>query len=379
MAARRSAAGHTYAYKRQPGAPEEGDRATEASNDDPAETSGYDEFGGEEDEESVMVGGAQNLIVSDGAMHMKQVYRKWPQSSSIVQVDLHQRRYNVEHHRVQVNFYNHAAIAGRTDAAYPSTAPVGNGPSAAGTIVPSNGQKQAPGAIQQQPHPQQIGLMKQAIFPRQDKEWNQNVRVVAIGMNSWYCDGDVPIGIRFEGHDGISGQTRTFPAPYAMGSEMSFTYTFPNRGQCPNVNQLIFEARPPNRLNKLFPHWTESDAEVGVKQMILKDNPQKQYLLELPERLPNGEVSPDAHIPCPLAYFRMLLLSQDPLDVPLMMHNSYVIDEAKYKRYVDQFVACVSDSRIMTSMSEFYVYAHPMARGAVRCSMVLDVYYSRVN
>lgn len=355
-----------YNKRQSGGAPDEEDRVTEVSTEDVADTG--DEFGGEDESEV-------NLIVSDGAMHMKQVYKKWPQSNCIVQVDEHQRRYNVEHHRVQINFYNQAAAGG--------VSPSIGSTQTATTTAPSTGSKHATSSgssiQQQQSHPQQTGLMRQAIFPRQDKEWNQHVRVVAIGMNSWYCDGDVPIGIRFEGNDVISGQTRTFPAPYAMGSEMSFTFTFPNRGQCPNVNQLIFESRPPNRLNKLFPQWTESDAEVGVKEITLKDNPHKQYLLELPDRLPNGEVAPGTHIPCPLAYFRMLLLSQDPHDVPLMVHNSYVIDEVKYKRYVEQFVACVSDSRLMTSMGEFYVYAHPMARGAVRCSMVLDVYYSRTN
>lgn len=350
----------------------------------------YDDAFGEPD------GPVGNLIVSDGAKHMRNVYRKWPASSSIVQVDEHQRRYNVEHHQVQVNFYNKAAIASiatsianmtlnqvTTASVQPSpqsTTATSQAASTVTTLVKPMGTAPVRGPPSSASGSgEQVGMMKQPLFPRQDKDWNQNIRVVSIGIDSWYCDGDVPVGIRFEGRDVVTGQPKLFPCPVSMGTELAFTLTLPNRGQCPNVRKLLFEAKPPNRLNKLFPKWTEADAEVGVKEISVKDSPGKQYLLERPPLLPNGELVPNAPIQCPLGYFRMLVLPQDPNDVPLMMHNSYVIDESKYKRCVEQFKACVSDTRILTSMNDLEVHAYPTAKGVVKCSLVLDVYYTRVS
>ena len=335
-----------------------------------------------------------DLIVSDGARHMRNVYGKWPVSSSIVQVDKLQRRYNVEHHQVQINFYNKAAAASIAHsmtnmALNPVAQSVHHLPLASTAAVP-DAAAIAPlkpsGAISARAlqtsgtgQNEQVGMMKQPLFPRQDKDWNQSIRIVSIGVDSWFCDGDVPVGIRFEGQDVVTGKSKLFPCPVSMGTELAFALTLPSRGQYPNARKLLFEAKPPNRLNRLFPKWTEADAEVGVKEITLKDRPGKQYLLERPPLLPNGELVPNAPIQCPLGYFRMLVLPQDPNDVPLMMMDSYVIDESKYKRCVEQFKACVSDTRILTSMNDVEVHAYPTAKGIVKCSLVLDVYYTRVN
>ena len=268
------------------------------------------------------------LIVSQGAEHLREVYHRMPPSSAIIRMD-DQRKFDVSHHRIQVNVQSSTSVSSVTTT--------------------------------------QVGGAKYALFP--GNKPTQFIKVIAIGLHSWYIKGDTPLGIAFEcPKTGIK-----FPTPVMMG-ERSYVFTLPFEGSNSTCNTIVFMSKPVNLVNKLFPMWTEEHATKGVKEMVDVQTKSKNYLLELPSL---GHSVGAADISCPLAYFR-LLLDNHGKKPDLNGRTSVMLSQSQYESLLLKFRNCVSDSRVKIKTDDIFLYVHPSQRGEFKASFVIDVYFSMV-
>jgi hypothetical protein len=191
-----------------------------------------------------------SIVLTKGAKILWKQYGVIPPETSITVVD-GLERFNIEHHRCQVNFVK----------------------SAAGDM---SGQKE---------------LNEINIFPIKDP---MKISIMGIGIKSWFSESHGALGVTF-----YEDKTTPIPGTILMGTESKFSYTVPAKGQDPKAYEMVFETKPPTEFGKRFPQWSAKDVETGVERGKLK------YLLPLP----SGEDEP---IECPLAVFHAMLNKKNP-------------------------------------------------------------------
>jgi hypothetical protein len=295
---------------------------TEQTNVIQDETQPIDEEDDYEDEED----DDDAILANPAVTHLRKYYSIYPPAESEEAV-LKRKKYNVEHHRVHLEFSRSSA----------------HGEGGKKMIEPT--------------------IPDLLVFPNAEK-LPPRIQVIAIGVVSWSCEGTTSVGISL----------KDFPKDIWMGSK-KFMFTMFPRGVESGVHRLVFQTKNQNSINKDFPHWSPDDWKLGWVKSEYKGR--FTYFLSTEQR--QGQVV------CPLGYFKkksMEAANLKPNIVSGMVggQKSFGInvDEDDYKEVVDDFIACVRDSRVTVDPREMKldVAMKDTIFGTYHSHLILDVYYS---
>lgn len=191
------------------------------------------------------------------------------------------------------------------------------------------------------------------------------IKVVAIGISSWSCQGTCSVGVNITS---VAKRRYMDSKPYA--------YVLHPGAYDPRCTDLIFQTRFKNLFNERFPHWTEKDATLNVQEMkqVGRSSGTTYYILDL--------VGPNA---CPLAQFKHAMLeaeqgfnsSAGTQTKHLSTPKQYKVPEEEYVSLVNSFKAIVGDTRLVMQDTSTLIEVYPnQANGSYQCSIAFDVYYT---
>lgn len=188
-----------------------------------------------------------SIVLTKGAKILWKQYGVIPPETSITVVD-GLERFNIEHHRCQVNFVK-------------------------------------------QPGSEQKELNEVKVFSIKSP---MKISIMGIGVKSWFSESHGALGVTF-----CEDEKTPIPGTILMGAESKYWYTLPAKGQDPKAYEMIFETKPPSEFGKRFPQWSAKDVETGVEHGKLR------HIMPLPGR-------EDGPIECPLAVFHAMLNNKNP-------------------------------------------------------------------
>lgn len=186
----------------------------------------------------------------------------------------------------------------------------------------------------------------------QKEHKTKTVKVVAIGLVDFSCQGSASVGMTVKGGE--------FPCKTYMGNRKYTSVFLPGTFQC-GAHQILFQTPPRTSIHRDNPQWTEEHATEDVE-----------------ERKGSKSQIPHYFVPssCPLALFQKRLNEWGTSTKTETESSGTLLTKDEYDEAVRKFKESVGDHRMEVVVNEFRVEIQPKTDDKFQLSLVFDLYYS---